>query len=603
MPLIPYTGERDERRLLVILYFGTLALLLILLYATFTNLQRYTDSVRGIRRYNFAQIELNGLLSSLQDQEASVRGYLLTNDTAYLQPFHVAKVRDSMHFAEVDSLLAEGSWQAQLGWLKVKYTEVESLLESMITDSVGTRIAAEVDLVKMGKSKAAMDEVRQLHARLVAQIQLERDDFLETEVRDGLDAPVMLILYSVLAIAATALLFSRLSRALLGVERSKLMLQTKLGELDEEVRNRTSIQSLLQKVLDTSPNGIMTFRSVRNAEGAIIDFEFRSSNLRANAIVGRQDLVGKRLLTEMPGNGSSGLFDGYVDVATTGVPFRNELYYKGEGMNLWFSTHAVRFEDGFMVTFSDITEQKHAQEVNAEADRIALTGQITRTVAHEVRNPLTNIHLAVEQLHDEVQDRDELVQPFFQIIDRNLKRIGTLIKEMLESSKKRELDLVACTLDEIVHTALKHVNDRLELKGIKSEIDLTSDLPTVMADRELIDLAITNIAVNAVEAMEPGKGHLHMGARRVGDEVLLEITDNGKGIPPENVSRLFEPFYSGRTGGLGLGLTTTRSILNSHRVKLEVQSAVGQGTTFTLRFPSEVFVTGTGPAVVVAPEA
>ncbi|MCC7502214.1 MAG: CHASE3 domain-containing protein, partial [Flavobacteriales bacterium] len=443
MPLIPYTGERDERRLLVILYFGTLALLLILLYATFTNLRRYTESVSEIRRYNFAKIELNGLLSNLQDQETSVRGYLLTSDTAYLQPFQKATSRDSAHFAQLDSLLAEGSWHAQLGWLKVKFMAVEDLLASMVTDTAGALVAANVDRSKLGKSKDAMDEVRRLHARLVDQVLLEREDFLATEVRDGLDAPVMLILYSALAIAATALLFSRLSRALLGVERSKLMLQTKLGELDVEVRNRTSIQSLLQKVLDTSPNGIMTFRSVKDAAGAIIDFEFLSSNQRASAIVGRQDLIGKRLLVEMPGNGASGLFKGYVDVATTGVPFRNEFSYKGEGMSLWFSAHAVRFEDGFMVTFSDITEQKLAQEVNAEADRIALTGQITRTVAHEVRNPLTNIHLAVEQLHDEVQDRDELVEPFFQIIDRNLKRIGTLIKEMLESSKKRELDLIA----------------------------------------------------------------------------------------------------------------------------------------------------------------
>ena len=592
MPLIPYTGERDERRLLVILYFGTLALLLILLYATFTNLRRYTDSVNAIRRYNFALIELNGLLSSLQDQETSVRGYLLTQDTAYLRPFHSATTRDSVHFAQVDSLLAERSWRAQVGWLKVKYTDVEALLGSMATDSGGARIAAEADLVTMGRSKAAMGDARQLHSRLMAQILLERDSHLKSETREGLDAPMMLILYSALAIAATALLFSRLSRALLGVERSKLLIQAKVVELDEEVRNRTSIQSLLQKVLDTSPNGIMTFRSIRNVQGVIVDFEFLSTNHKANAIVGRLDLVGKRLLSEMPENGSSGLFDAYVSVTTTGVPFRSEFYFNSEGLNLWFATHAVRFEEGFMVTLADITEQKRAQEVNAEADRIALTGQITRTVAHEVRNPLTNIHLAVEQLHDEVQDRDELVQPFFQIIDRNLKRIGTLIKEMLESSKKRELELVPCTLQDILHSALKHVNDRLELKGMKSEVRLAQDLPAVMADSELINLAVTNIAVNAVEAMEPGKGQLRMGAYRAGDEVLMEIADNGKGIAPENLGRLFEPFYSGRTGGLGLGLTTTRGILNSHRIKLEVQSVVGHGTTVTLRFPAEVFVPG-----------
>ncbi len=593
MPLIPYTGERDERRLIVILYFGTLALLLILLYATWTNMRLYTDSVNEIRRYNLAQIELNDLIASLQDQESAARGFLLTSDTAYLEPSKDGRNRDAEHFAKIDSLLIGDGWHAQLGLLQVRCNEVKELFSRLVNDPSSFAPTSERALEHLAQSKAAMDEVRMLHSRLLAQIQMERESHMRVEVRDGLEAPVMLILYSALAIAATALLFSRLSRALRSTENSKLLLQQKVAELDKEVEVRTSVQDLLQKVLDTSPNGIMTFRSIKNGAGRIVDFEFLSSNHRANAVVGRSDLPGKRLLAEMPENGNSGLFDAYVNVVSTGAPFRNEFQYKGEGINLWFSTHAVRFEDGFMVTFSDITEQKRAQEVNVEADRITLTGQISRTVAHEVRNPLTNIHLAIEQLHDEVQDRDELVLPFFQIIDRNLKRIGTLIKEMLESSKKRDLDLVPCKLEDIVHNAIKHVDDRLALKGIKSEVEVANDLPDVLADRELINLAISNIAVNAVEAMEPGKGELRMGAYRAVDEVLLEISDNGKGIPKENLARLFEPFYSGRPGGLGLGLTTTRSILNSHRIKLEVQSEEGQGTTFTLRFPAEVFVPGT----------
>lgn len=406
----------------------------------------------------------------------------------------------------------------------------------------------------------------------------------------------MLILYSILALAATALLFSRLFRALRGTERSKLLLQQKVTELDHEMQSRSSIQDLLHNVLDTSPNGIMTFRSVRE-NGRIVDFEFLSSNLQANAIAGRNDLVGKRLLQELPENSRAGLFEAGVQVATTGIPFRSELHYTDDGTSLWFSTHAVRFEDGFMVTVSDISEQKTAQEVNAEADRIALTGQITRTVAHEVRNPLTNIHLAVEQLHDEVLDRDEQVQPFFQIIERNLKRIGTLIKEMLESSRKRDLDREDCVLGDILRNLSRNVADRLALKGMTIEMTIAEDLPKVFVDRELIDLALTNLAVNAVEAMEPGKGRLKLDAYHAGDEVVLEVSDNGRGIAPENLMRLFEPFYSGRPGGLGLGLTTTRSILISHRIKLEVQSEVGEGTTFLLRFPLAVLVPDRAPVL------
>ncbi len=246
-----------------------------------------------------------------------------------------------------------------------------------------------------------------------------------------------------------------------------------------------------------------------------------------------------------------------------------------------------------MVTFSDITEQKRAESVNQEADRLELTAQITRTVAHEVRNPLTNIHLAIEQIQDEVAEKADAVQPYFAIVDRNLKRIGTLIKEMLESSRKRELNLAPCSMDDIVNNVLKVVNDRLELKNMKGVVDIAPDLPQVMADCELINLALTNIAVNAVEAMEPTKGLLTFSVTRDASAVILEIADNGKGISPENLQRLFEPFYSGRPGGLGLGLTTARTILHSHGVLLDVRSSVGQGTTFTLRFPERTFVPGT----------
>ena len=160
---------------------------------------------------------------------------------------------------------------------------------------------------------------------------------------------------------------------------------------------------------------------------------------------------------------------------------------------------------------------------------------------------------------------------------------------MLESSQKRELNLVPCDMVDIVNLVLRSVNDRLELQEMKSSVDLDHDLPLVLADRELLSLAITNIAVNAVEAMETGSGELHFTVLRTPDAVVMEINDNGKGIAQETLQRLFEPFYTGRPGGLGLGLTAARSILMGHNVKLDVTSELGVGTTFSLRFPRAIF--------------
>jgi len=581
-----YNKAREERRLIVFLYMGTLVLLLILLYATWKNMSGYQRSTEAIRRHNFSIIELERILGSLQDQETGARGFLLTGDSSYLEPFRHSESEYLIYLAVLDSLHT-GREQVELDSLRVLADSVRAYMTGLIIATDTVFKARPEDAARLKRAKAVMDRTRVVHGRLLAHVRAEREKLLAAEKSTGVHAPAMIIVYSALALAATALLFWRLFRSLNKNERMNLELNLKVRDLDQEVIVRRRVQGLLEKVQDTSPNGIMSFATVRDESGRIMDFTFVSSNRMANNLVKRSDLIGKQLLVEMPENRSSGLFDGYVQVVETGRPYKHELHYEGEGIDLWVSVHAVKLDDGFMVTFTDISDQKRAHELSVEADRVALTGQITRTVAHEVRNPLTNIHLALEQLHDEVADRDEVTQPFFGIIHRNLERIGTLIREMLESSKKRDLVLKPCRLKDIADRATTRVRDRLELKAMRHVVDVPDGLPEVMADPDLIELAITNIAVNAIEAMEAGKGELRISARRAGDEVVMEITDNGKGIPPEKITRLFEPFYSGRPGGLGLGLTTSRSILNSHGIGLDVRSTVGRGTTFSMRFPAQ----------------
>ncbi|MBP7513106.1 MAG: CHASE3 domain-containing protein [Flavobacteriales bacterium] len=586
MPLTRYNKAREERRLIVFLYMGTLVLLSILLYATWKNMSGYQRSTEAIRRHNLSIIELDGVMGSLRDQETDARGFLLSGDSTYLEPFRRSESEYLVYLAVLDSMYV-GEEKLAVDSLRVLADSVRAYMTGLVIATDTVFKARPEDAARLKRAKGVMDRTRGVHGRLVARIRAEREALLAAERSTGVQAPAMIIVYSALALAATALLFWRLFRSLNKNERMNLELNLKVRDLDQEVIVRRRVQGLLEKVQDTSPNGIMSFATVRDESQRIVDFTFVSSNRMANSLVKRSDLIGKQLLVEMPENRSAGLFDSYVQVVETGRPHKRELHYEGEGMDFWVSVHAVKLDDGFMVTFTDISDQKRAHELSVEADRVALTGQITRTVAHEVRNPLTNIHLALEQLHDEVVDRDEVTQPFFGIIHRNLERIGTLIREMLESSKKRDLVLKPCRLKDIADRATTRVSDRLGLKAMRHTVDIQDGLPEVMADRDLIELAITNIAVNAIEAMEPGKGELRISARRTGDEVVMEIADNGKGIPPENITRLFEPFYSGRPGGLGLGLTTTRSILNSHGIGLDVRSTVGRGTTFTLRFQAK----------------
>ena len=583
--------ERDERRLTTMLYGGSVVLLLLLLFVTYRNMNDYVSSVSQVRERNMALIELEGQLSSLRDAELGVRGYLLTGDSSYLEPYTIAQRRFRDHSARLRMRLLEGDSADSkiLDQVQKDALEVQRIWRKTVNDRA-VEVPRPVLMEDIHSGKRVMEVIRSDADMLLAKWRQDRDALLIKERSDGVDAPFMLTIYSLLAILATGILFWRLTRTLSSNEKVRLALRSKVQALDAEVNQRADLQILLQKVLNNSPIGIMSFKSVRDSSGTIVDFDFMSTNAMADTIVSRKDLVGKKLLTELPEHRENGLFEEYCEVVETDVPLIKEYYYKGSGLDGWFRSHTVKLDDGFLVSFMDISEQKEAEQLNLEADRLELTSQITRTVAHEVRNPLTNIHLAIEQLQDETEGLEEQTEPFFKIIDRNLIRIGKLIKEMLESSQKRELNLVPCDMVDIVNSVLRSVNDRLELQEMKSSVDLDHDLPLVMADRELLGLAITNIAVNAVEAMETGSGELHFTVLRTPDAVVMEINDNGKGIAPDTLLRLFEPFYTGRPGGLGLGLTAARSILMGHNVKLDVTSELGVGTTFSLRFPRAIFV-------------
>lgn len=586
-PMIAAIGDqaRNERRLIVLLYLGTMTLMLLLTWITYVNMDRYIRTTREVRQHNFLLLDLENVMQALLDQESGARGFLLTYDSAYLEPYRIALENRVRAEEKVRALVAGTPFEADADTLFRQTARATDMHRIMVINAGrdAQRLSGEGDRLKLGKG--AMDNARLLYRRMVDHVRDERRQLMDVITDKGIGSPLLIGGYSVLAITAMSLLFWRLIHALRRTQRVKTDLRDKVRALDEEVRQRRAVQDMLQQVLDTSPAGIMSFRAIRGASGRITDFEWLSSNLAANAMVGRSDLVGRRLLAEMPGNSESGLFDDYVGVVESGVEARREFHYRADGLDQWFTNHAVKLGDGFLVVFADISEQRRLQQLAFESERFELIGQITRTVAHEVRNPLTNIHLALEQLEEDLVGTGEDARALVAIVQRNLKRIGDLVKDMLESTRKREVHMTRCRLPDLVQAALETVADRFALRDMRATVELGEGDHTVQADGDLIVLATTNILVNAVEAMEPGSGELRMRVTTEIGRPTLTISDNGKGMSEEVLKRLFVPFYSGRPGGLGLGLTTTKSILNAHEVVLDVVSEPGKGSTFILRFP------------------
>ncbi|MEP6736798.1 MAG: ATP-binding protein [Chryseolinea sp.] len=232
----------------------------------------------------------------------------------------------------------------------------------------------------------------------------------------------------------------------------------------------------------------------------------------------------------------------------------------------------------------DLTMRKKAEKDMLLAERLSMTGKIARTIAHEVRNPLTNLTLALDQLKDEMPKDNESVTLFSDIIERNANRIEQLIGEMLSSSKPKELNLELVGIGQLMEETMALAIDRVNLNRIQLEQTIAADLPRILVDKEKIKIALLNIIINAIEAMRPGTGVLKVQASSSPGLAIVTIADNGKGISQEDIEKLFDPFYTNKEGGMGLGLTSTKNILNGHSAAVEVTSKINEGTTFTIFF-------------------
>ncbi|HEV2480901.1 MAG TPA: ATP-binding protein [Puia sp.] len=231
----------------------------------------------------------------------------------------------------------------------------------------------------------------------------------------------------------------------------------------------------------------------------------------------------------------------------------------------------------------DITNLKRIERATFQIEKLRSTAMLLRTLAHEVRNPLTNINLSVEQLKPEINSEDANI--YLDIIARNCGRIDGLISELLDLSRPAEISLQKTGLQDIIDSTLAAASDRISLKNIRLELAYPQRPAFVMADKDKLKIAFLNILINAVEAVPAQSGVITISIlEEQPQHYKVLINDNGGGIPEENISRIFEPYFTSKTNGFGLGLAATWNILQSHRAGVDVTSQLGEGTSFMLTF-------------------
>jgi signal transduction histidine kinase len=203
-------------------------------------------------------------------------------------------------------------------------------------------------------------------------------------------------------------------------------------------------------------------------------------------------------------------------------------------------------------------------------------------LAHEVRNPLTNINLAADMLAYAIKDDEPKL--YLDIIRRSSARINHLICDLLKYQEPGQGEGNKYSMHRLLDEVLEMAVDRIRLKNITVRREYALQDKQITADKAHIRIALTNIVINAIDAMSSENAELRLTESLVGGHYSLQIADNGCGISTEHLQQIFDPYFTRKPDGLGLGLSTTRDILQSNHIGMTVESTEGEGTCFTLSF-------------------
>lgn len=207
-------------------------------------------------------------------------------------------------------------------------------------------------------------------------------------------------------------------------------------------------------------------------------------------------------------------------------------------------------------------------------------GQFVTALAHEVRNPLSNINLAVEMLKSTTIDEEQ--KSYLDIILRGSGRISNLVTDLLTTCQPDEIKPERHSIHQLLDEVLTMTKDRIMLKNISIRREYTSISCRILVNKQKIQIALTNIVINAIDAMASKNGELTLRTELLNGKCTIEIKDNGIGISKDNLQKIFKPYFTNKPGGMGLGLATTLDILRANHAGIAVRSEEGSGTCFMI---------------------
>jgi PAS domain S-box-containing protein len=540
---------------------GVLIAFLLLVIASIVSYHSYSVSVKETDEVNHTyevKLKLEEFFSYVKDVNRGISGILLRKDYSFYATYKKGKADmygklDELQALTKDNVRQQGNLQKLKSIIDLRSALLDSVLQSYASHNE-TLLNQQLDRGRsmMDNTEKAVQEIRLIENNLLT----ERSNSSKNSIAKS---KAIIAIFMVVAIVVIAICFFLLLHSLTIIQEKEKTYRN-IFEHSKDLLC-TCKQDL--SIIEANPGFVKTF-GFEKEDGKMLLSKFLAHaddvELVKTVFEKRSNLEQKQLV--FIGN-------------------RGELHICQSSFILIDQKAKI-----YSVVLTDITQQVQAQLEKEALERFANIGKASRLLAHEVRNPLTNINLAVESLHDE--SKDENLNNYLSIIERNSVRINKIITELLNSTRPTVLEYGPMQVAAVMDEALAMAKDRINLKHIAINKHFQDNLPIIKGDKEKLGLAFLNIIINAIEAMPNDNGILElMAALDRNKNIVVSIKDNGIGMDAETINSVFRPFFSKKAGGTGLGLASTQNIVLTHKGKVEVSSEPGKGTIFTIILPTK----------------
>ncbi len=259
---------------------------------------------------------------------------------------------------------------------------------------------------------------------------------------------------------------------------------------------------------------------------------------------------------------------------------------KGSQKQVHMITAQIPESSDILVSLIDITRQRELERQLYRSEELAAVGELSAGIAHEIRNPLVAITNSVSLLMDETSISEEGKQ-LLEIVKEETHHLAAIVDDFLQFAKPKKPTYQEEDINQLIRDVIKRYKDCQE-KNIQWVEELDESVPNIHVDRHQIQQVLTNLMLNSIDAMEDNGILTIKTEKPVDNRIKITITDSGAGIAQEELSKIFQPFYSTKEKGTGMGLAICRRIINNHYGDILVDSELGMGSTFTILIPLDL---------------